>query len=149
MTFTDFPLLTNDHQLAKVIEENDLYEKIKAHRKGKELLNLIKEHGVRLRGRYLWSARYVGHLNGHDNLDSTAISSAAETAIIEAKHSLKKRLPRLRREKYDDILQGLCWVVIQSDLLDRPTIFEQDEDHRIITEAFAAVERQKNLSKAL
>ena len=145
-TFTKFPLLTNGDQLAKLIEEDGLNrkneedglnEKIKAN---PEVLNLIKEHGIRLRGRYLWSVRYVEHLKGHDNLDSTAISTAADSAMREAKESLKKRLSRLRRDNYDAILQELCWVVIQSDLLDRPTIFEKDEDHQMITEAFAVVE---------
>ncbi|KAF6226330.1 hypothetical protein HO133_009196 [Letharia lupina] len=136
-TFTNFPLLTNGDQLAKLIEEDGLNKKIKAN---PEVLNLIKEHGIRLRGRYLWSVRYVEHLKGHDNLDSTAISTAADSAMREAKESLKKRLSRLRRDNYDAILQELCWVVIQSDLLDRPTIFEKDEDHQMITEAFAVVE---------
>lgn len=145
-TFTKFPLLTNGDQLAKLIEEDGLNrkneedglnKKIKAN---PEVLNLIKEHGIRLRGRYLWSVRYVEHLKGHDNLDSTAISTAADSAMREAKESLKKRLSRLRRDNHDAILQELCWVVIQSDLLDRPTIFEKDEDHQMITEAFAVVE---------
>lgn len=147
MTFTNFPLLTNGHQLAKLIEEDGLNQKIKAHSNPDEVLNLIKERGIRLRGRYLWSARYVEHLNGHDSLDSTAISTAADSAMREAKVSLKKRLSRLRREKYDAILQELCWVVIQSDLLDRPTIFEKDEDHQMITEAFAVVETQEGSQK--
>lgn len=137
-TYTNFPLLTNGDQLAKLIKEEDgLNKKIKAN---PEVLNLIKEQGIRLRGRYLWSVRYVEHLKGHDNLDSTAISTAADSAMREAKESLKKRLSRLRRDNYDAILQELCWVVIQSDLLDRPTIFEKDEDHQMITEAFAVVE---------
>ena len=99
--------------------------------------------GIRLQGRYLWSVRYLEHLNRHkDKLHSNAISTSAEFAIMEAKESLKNRLSRLRREKYDAILQELCWVLIQSDLLDRPTIFEKDEDHQMITEAFAVVETQ-------
>ena len=142
-TVTDFPLLTSGHQLEGLMRENGLYAKIKEYSNFDEILYLIKSYGIRLQGRYLWSVRYLEHLNRHkDKLHSSAISTSAEFAIMEAKESLKKRLSRLRSEKYDAILQELCWVVIQSDLLDRPTIFEKDEDHQMITEAFAVVETQ-------
>lgn len=135
-TFTDFPLLTSRQQLAELIKENGLEEP--------EELKLIQEHGIRLQGRYLWSALYVGHLKEHlkryGNLNPTAISNAADTAMGEAKDSLKKRLLRLQKGKYDAILEELCWVVIQSDLLDKPIHFEKDGDHQMITEAFAVVE---------
>ena len=86
--FIDFPLLTNDHQVATLIEEDR-----KVHLKFDKVFNLIKKHGFRLRGRYLWSARYVAHLNKYQgDLDSTAISKNAETTIMEAKDSLKNYL---------------------------------------------------------
>lgn len=144
-TFTNFPLLTSAQQLAELIKENELELK-------DDELELIQKHGIRLRGRYLWSALYVEHLKehlkGHANLNSTAISTAisnaADTAMREAKDSLKERLSRLQKGKYDAILGELCWVVIQSDLLDKPIHFEKDGDHQMITEAFAVVETWKD-----
>ncbi len=141
-TVTDFPLLTSDQELQNLIEERGLFQSIKTD---SALVNEIKKRGVPLRGRYLWSALYVDHLKEHikkhGNLDTKAISEAANETIDRAKGSLKERLSRLQKENYNDILQELCWVVIQSDLLDMPTKFEKDEDHQMISEAFAVVEK--------
>lgn len=139
---TNFPLLTSGEKLRNLIKERGLLEKLKMH------FDFVKKRGVPLQGRYLWSARYVDRLENHldrdCHLDGNAISKAADDTIKEAKESLKERLSRLREEKCNEILQELCWVVVQSDLLDRPTKFEKDEDHRMISEAFAVVETQRD-----
>lgn len=144
-TFTDFPLLTSDQELRNLIEERGLFQEINTDL---ALVNEVMERGVPLRGRYLWSALYVDHLKEHfekhGKLDMKAISEAANETIDKAKGSLKERLSRLQKEKYNEILQELCWVVIQSDLLDMPTKFEKDEDHQMISEAFAVVETDKD-----
>ena len=109
-------------------------------------MHLIKKFGIPLRGRYLWSALYVNRLEAHlklkRRLNKSVISKAAIETIDEAKNALKKRLSRLQKENHDTILQELCWVVIQSDLLDRPTKVLRDRDHQMISEAFAVVETE-------
>lgn len=137
-TFTDFPLLTNGEQLQNLLEERGLRERIEG------FLDYIKKCGVPLQGRYLWSARYVDRLSNHSGgFNSNVISKAANETIKEAKNALKERLSRLWKEDYHVILQELCWVVIQSDLLDGPIIFETDRDHQMISEAFAVVGTEK------
>ena len=106
------------------------------------------KHGVPLRGRYLWSALYVDRLEArlkeNRRLDKDTIRTAATETIDVAENDLKERLTRLKAQNYDEILQELRWVVVQSDLLDMPTKFEEDSDHRMISEAFAVVETRKD-----
>ncbi len=71
------------------------------------------------------------------------ISNVAVETMNEGKEHLKQRLSRLRDENYTKILKELCLVVIQSDLLDRATVFENDRDHQMISEAFAVVETRE------
>ena len=138
-TFTDFPLLTSGEQLRSLVKERGLLVEPEG------LLELVEKYGVPLQGRYLWSSRYVDRLKElMGPLDKDVISNAAEDTIKEAKDSLKERLSRLQDERKDEILKELCRVVIQSELLDRPTIFQKDTDHTMITEAFAVVETQKH-----
>lgn len=86
----------------------------------------------------------MDRLSNHSGgFNSNVISKAANETIKEAKNALKERLSRLWKENYHVILQELCWVVIQSDLLDGPTIFETDRDHQMISEAFAVVGTEK------
>ncbi|KAF6218892.1 hypothetical protein HO133_005435 [Letharia lupina] len=145
-TVTDFPLLTSAQELLNLIKERGLFQKIESD---SDLVDEVKKCGVPLRGRYLWSALYVDHLKehftNHRKLDMKTILEAANKTIDEAKRSLKERLSRLQKEKYNDVLQELCWVVIQSDLLDMPTKFEKDEDHQMISEAFAVVEKSSSV----
>lgn len=111
-------------------------------------MEVVMKHGVPLRGRYLWSALYVdrveARLKENRRLDEDTIRTAATETIDVAKNDLKERLTRLKAQNYDKLLQELCWVVIQSDLLDMPTKFEMDSDHLMISEAFAVVETQKD-----
>ena len=113
----------------------------------REVLDLILKYGTPLRGRYLWLARYVDrlkkHFDEHRQLTRDVISNAADETMKEGKENLKQRLSRLRDENHTKILKELCWVVIQSDLLDRATIFEKDKDHQMISEAFAVVETRR------
>ena len=143
-TFTNFPLLTSNHELENLMEKRGLFHKINTDL---ALVKKIKKRGVPLRGRYLWSALYVDHLKEHfekhGKLDENAISEAANETIDKAKRSLKERLSQLQEKRHYKILKELCWVVIQSDLLDMPTKFEKDEDHQMISEAFAVVETEK------
>ncbi len=110
----------------------------------REVLDLILKYGTPLRGRYLWLARYVDRIkerfDEHQKLTEGVISNVAVEIMKEGKEHLKQRLSRLRDENYTKVLKELCWVVIQSDLLDRATIFEKDKDHQMISEAFAVVE---------
>lgn len=113
------------------------------------VLDTVMKGAVPLRGRYLWSARYVDSLrilfspDSSSNgvvVDEGAILKAASETGEEGKNHLKKRLGQLWDGKHEKILKELCWVVIQSDLLDKPTNFEKDRDHQMISEAFAVVE---------
>ena len=101
-TFTDFPLLTSDQELLKLIEKRGLAQRINT-----DLAPVIKERGVPLRGRYLWSALYVDHLKEHfkkhGKLDEQAISEAANETIDKARRSLKERLSQLQKKKYHKI----------------------------------------------
>jgi hypothetical protein len=140
-TITEFPLVTTGERLIDLIKERGLLHKFTPH------LEIIKEHGIPLRGRYLWSARYVNRLENlaqQGKLDPSGISTAAYESGNEAKIGLRERLSRLRRENYREILEELCWVVVKSDLQDRPTIFETDKDHQMISEAFAVVKTEGN-----
>lgn len=140
--FTKFPHLTSDKQLTDLIKERGLLQQVEAHKQ------VVMKHGVPLRGRYLWSALYVDRLEAHlkenRRLDEDTIRTAATETIDIAKNDLKERLTRLKAQNYDKILQELCWIVIQSDLLDMPTKFEKDRDDQLISEAFAVVETQKD-----
>lgn len=113
------------------------------------VLDTVMRCGVPLRGRYLWSARYVDSLMilfSPDSssksvvVDEDAVLKAAIETGEEGKNHLKKRLGQLQDGKHEEILKELCWVVIQSDLLDKPANFEKDRDHQMISEAFAVVE---------
>ncbi|KAI9658292.1 MAG: hypothetical protein M1821_002425 [Bathelium mastoideum] len=133
LTKTDFPLLMNSKALEDFIEECGMLEKTRPH------LKTILEHGIPLRGRYLWSALYVGRLAECTVLSPRVISDIALETINRIKGDLKVRLTRLHDEGRKDILEELCWVVIQSDLLDCPTIFKHDREMQMISEAFAVV----------
>ena len=147
-TVTDFPLLTSEKDLRNLIKERGLLQKTNTDPALVEgLIKEVIQRGVPLRGRYLWSALYVDHLKEHfeehGKLDNEAISEAADKAIDKAKRSLKERLSRLQEKKHNEILQELCRVVIQSDLLDMPTTFAKDEDRQMVSEAFAVVETEE------
>ena len=143
---TDLPLLTTDEHLKNLINKHGLLEKITSR---DSLEGTVMRCGIPLRGRYLWSALYVNRLKIIFSSDSSsnevvddedAVRKAASETIEEGKNYLKQRLQQLRVRKHEETLSELCWVVIQSDLLDRPTYFEKDRDHQMISEAFAVVE---------
>lgn len=50
--------------------------------------------------------------------DKDAIKAAAQETAQDAKDHLKKKLVRLQKENQSALLDQLCWVAIQSDLLD-------------------------------
>ncbi|KAI9686367.1 MAG: hypothetical protein M1822_003712 [Bathelium mastoideum] len=133
LTKTDFPLLMNFKGLEDLIKERGMFEKTGPH------LETILENGIPLRGRYLWSVLYVDRLAKCTALNREVISCIALQTINRVKGDLKVRLTGLDKKGRKDILEELCWVVIQSDLLDCPTIFKHDQDMQMISEAFAVV----------
>lgn len=94
-----------------------------------------------LRGRYLWLVQYIERLKQKalEKWTPEEIRIEAEKTAKRAEIHLEKRLTRLQEEKQFSLLDQLCWVAIQSDLLDKPTIFEKDEDCKMISLAFAVV----------
>jgi hypothetical protein len=138
---TEFPLRTDPEALEDLLQQWGALERLRPH------LSSIKHHGTPLSGRYLWSSRYIDRLvkeSERRSIDLTDIRFAANESICEAKDSLKERLSRLSEDGHLTILEELCSVVIQSDLLDQPTIFQNDKDHQMISEAFAVVEKHEN-----
>ena len=108
VTITEFPFLKDDEGFKKLVEERGLDKKLQSHP------DEIIKHGIPLRGRYLWSARYVDRLrisvedSKQKRLDPEYIPVAALETMNEAKMSLKSRLSRLKREGRKAIIEELC-----------------------------------------
>lgn len=146
----DFPLLTTEEDFKRLLKQHDV-------RVPKEYLTHVDECSVPLRGRYRWSVLYVDRLKllqkegwtpkairntAEESMKEAKdqIKNAAEEAMKKAKDQLKARLIQLvRKQNQARLLDQLCQVAIQSDLLDKQTIFEDDKDCEMISEAFAVV----------
>jgi hypothetical protein len=134
--FSDFPLVESREALQTLAEERGLLKGISA-----TLQKEILDHGIALRGRPLWSCRYLDRLQTEigQNLEVNQIQRAARETIDEGKNGLKARLSKLQEERNDIFLRQLCRLVFQCDLLDQPIIFSLEREHRMISEAFAVV----------
>ncbi|ERF73317.1 hypothetical protein EPUS_03150 [Endocarpon pusillum Z07020] len=130
----DFPLLTTEEDFKRLLKQHDI-------RVPEGYLTHVEKWSVPLRGRYRWSVLYIDRLKLLQNGGWTpkAIENEAQRTMREAKIQLQKRLEVLEKQNQTRLLDQLCQVAIQSDLLDKPTIFEDDKDCEMISEAFAVV----------
>ena len=118
----------------------------------KAIIGLIEQHkqdilmhGISLRGRHLWSSRYM-QLNLVDDIrqymgsglseSNFTPESHSETVQTEAIEDLRNNLDRIRKEK-PQFYQNICWLAIRADLLNRPTAFAENGAAELVTLGFA------------
>ena len=114
-------------------------------------LDTIADCSLPLRGRYLWTTLYIDHLKALKSegrhLDTATIRTAANDIANRAKKDLKDRLSRLHSHsstspKAKSLLDHLCWIVVNCDLLDRPKTIALDEYENLVDQGFAIVSEE-------
>jgi hypothetical protein len=133
----DYPLLATSEDFRKLLTQHGVSKKMQ----DPGIIKIIEENSRPLRGRYRWSVRYIERLNRlvDTKLTPEVIKIEAEKTAKEAKDQLKERLEALQKKQHVRLLDQLCSVAIQSDLLGKPTIFENDKKCKMISLAFAVV----------
>lgn len=157
-THSDFPLVKTKQQFWSIMDSQGFLGYIRAlctklgTRAGEvdsvagQLSDIAFTHGQIVHGRARWSVIYLQLLK--TSLEGTGAlqrdefelkaKDAARLAADQVKKDLIQRLSSLKSRR--TLMHDLCWAVIASDLLDRPTAFNSAESHKLITEAFACME---------
>ena len=139
--YCEFPLLISDDQLRVLLNQDKFFERFEM---GDETRRILLNLGRPLWGRYLWSKLYIQQLNeqcsgiGATSL-SEAIHRAADNARKIAKSHLTARLRLLYESGKHQLLEKICQMALDSHVFDRPTVFDDDFDHGVVTQGFAQV----------
>jgi hypothetical protein len=132
------------------IETQDVMEIMKLLREQKDE---IIRHGTPLRGRYLWSSKYmqlnlVDAIHQHFGPGKSTLKGGNKIPNpkahslhiqIEVIQALKLNLDRLRTENAQ-LYQSICWLAIRADLLNKPTSFAQNGAAELVALDFAMAE---------
>lgn len=138
-TVDDFKAIMEQSKLAATLSQQ--YSKAKAKVKAR-----IIDCAKMLFGRPRWSDMYLRNLNEHfsepGNQDwETTIDNIVEATCHNIRQDLINRLNALKaREsdrKYYDLMENLCRVAINQELLDSGYFFMNDGHHILISEGFA------------
>jgi hypothetical protein len=142
---SEYPLLTEAFQLETIIEELEVYTIIGNTEAKQTLSRQLLRYWTPLKGRPGWSARYIklvkSILSSKDVLSlsdtdlKNIVQHAANTTRGEIKQFLKDRLKQLQRRT--ELIEDLCWVAIESDLLDEPKAFMDEHGPDLVSNAFA------------
>ena len=164
--FSDFPLVKTENQFYKMMEKQgtvDVLDKV-GYECGvslKGFKSIILDHGKALLGRPKWSIMYLERINAElkalrirldplkDEVEVEAsltrlVKKTAGTVGDEILADLRTRLKNLTKQVSPEFISNICWVVINSDLLDRPIAFKDDVGPRMISEAFAVIKPVKD-----
>ena len=157
--FSDFPLVKTEDQFYRMMKKQGTVENFAMTQFpiGVSLVwlrGIIFDRGRALLGRPKWSMMYLERINTQlknmanqryspqNEIEAsltTLVKRTARTVRDEILADLKTRLENLAERESAEFISKVCWVVINSDLLDRPIAFEDDVGPRMISEAFAVM----------
>lgn len=161
--FSDFPLIKTEDQFYQMMKKQGTLNVL-----GRAQLNvdlnlmglkgIIFNHGRPLLGRPKWSMTYLERINAVLETESITLYSSKDqveanlTALVkeiartvrdEILADLVTRLKNLAKLAPAKFISNVCWVVIHSDLLDRPIAFEDNVGPQMVSEAFAVMKPVK------